>query len=349
MITPAASYILTCRTSSRLPTAYCLLLSAFRPLALRRVEELAGLDDVVLFVELAVAVHVHLDLDLVALAIVALADAVGEAVLVAHERVDGLQRRGQLAGEGDGEVGPARLFGEGAQGVSGLEHGHPAGRGRAAEAVFGRQVVAVLFEEQLARADDVDGDAGVLDDLARLVVVDLAEGVNAGGDEEDGLAAVVLDVHHAAVVGARLLAVLQDDGVGAAPDERQLERVEEVGLVRDGLVDEQEVDDLVDARRVVGEVGQGRGAHVVGDDGDVVLRRLDDLLEEGDGRPEHLAHAVRVLAAAAVVGLKLAEAAVFEDERSEEHTSELQSRFGISYAVFCLKKKKTQHVPYYYI
>src|ERR1043166_10215423 len=30
--------------------------------------------------------------------------------------------------------------------------------------------------------------------------------------------------------------------------------------------------------------------------------------------------------------------------RSEEHTSELQSRFGISYAVFCLKtKKKTAH------
>src|ERR1043166_9950406 len=28
--------------------------------------------------------------------------------------------------------------------------------------------------------------------------------------------------------------------------------------------------------------------------------------------------------------------------RSEEHTSELQSRFGISYAVFCLKKKKSQ-------
>src|ERR1043166_10312991 len=28
--------------------------------------------------------------------------------------------------------------------------------------------------------------------------------------------------------------------------------------------------------------------------------------------------------------------------RSEEHTSELQSRFGISYAVFCLKKKKKQ-------
>ena len=28
-------------------------------------------------------------------------------------------------------------------------------------------------------------------------------------------------------------------------------------------------------------------------------------------------------------------------QRSEEHTSELQSRPHISYAVFCLKKKKT--------
>src|SRR5213075_3321867 len=30
--------------------------------------------------------------------------------------------------------------------------------------------------------------------------------------------------------------------------------------------------------------------------------------------------------------------------RSEEHTSELQSRLVISYAVFCLKKKKKHHV-----
>src|SRR3546814_8393811 len=32
-------------------------------------------------------------------------------------------------------------------------------------------------------------------------------------------------------------------------------------------------------------------------------------------------------------------------ERSEEHTSELQSLMRISYAVFCLKKKKTKHKP----
>src|SRR3546814_9246143 len=30
--------------------------------------------------------------------------------------------------------------------------------------------------------------------------------------------------------------------------------------------------------------------------------------------------------------------------RSEEHTSELQSLMRISYAVFCLKKKRTSHV-----
>src|SRR3546814_3716624 len=32
-----------------------------------------------------------------------------------------------------------------------------------------------------------------------------------------------------------------------------------------------------------------------------------------------------------------------DDVRSEEHTSELQSLMRISYAVFCLKKKKNQH------
>src|SRR3546814_2693362 len=34
------------------------------------------------------------------------------------------------------------------------------------------------------------------------------------------------------------------------------------------------------------------------------------------------------------------------DERSEEHTSELQSLMRNSYAVFCLKKKKTPQAQY---
>src|SRR3546814_9158157 len=35
----------------------------------------------------------------------------------------------------------------------------------------------------------------------------------------------------------------------------------------------------------------------------------------------------------------------FLDDRSEEHTSELQSLMRISYAVFCLKQKKTKQKP----
>src|SRR3546814_6796740 len=36
----------------------------------------------------------------------------------------------------------------------------------------------------------------------------------------------------------------------------------------------------------------------------------------------------------------LPQSEAYEHERSEEHTSELQSLMHISYAVFCLKKKK---------
>src|SRR3546814_10479010 len=38
-----------------------------------------------------------------------------------------------------------------------------------------------------------------------------------------------------------------------------------------------------------------------------------------------------------------------EAMRSEEHTSELQSLMRISYAVFCLKKKKTKQPQHYHI
>src|SRR3546814_5076950 len=36
---------------------------------------------------------------------------------------------------------------------------------------------------------------------------------------------------------------------------------------------------------------------------------------------------------------------IFQGDRSEEHTSELQSLMRISYAVFCLKKKKNTTTP----
>src|SRR3546814_2393984 len=52
-----------------------------------------------------------------------------------------------------------------------------------------------------------------------------------------------------------------------------------------------------------------------------------------------------VMAGQGTVGLELMEQAAEAgaDVRSEEHTSELQSLMRISYAVFCLKKKKREH------
>src|SRR3546814_1925189 len=43
---------------------------------------------------------------------------------------------------------------------------------------------------------------------------------------------------------------------------------------------------------------------------------------------------------AAVEGDEVKQRLAFADTRSEEHTSELQSLMRISYAVFCLKKKR---------
>src|SRR3546814_10316344 len=82
---------------------------------------------------------------------------------------------------------------------------------------------------------------------------------------------------------------------------------------------------------------EGAAAPAPGRDGDAASRR-DQPSAGGDGaarrrRGEHGASAAQ-------------HAALFRDEchrRSEEHTSELQSLMRISYAVFCLKKKKKKH------
>src|SRR3546814_7171481 len=46
------------------------------------------------------------------------------------------------------------------------------------------------------------------------------------------------------------------------------------------------------------------------------------------------------IVAARAIGLDVGPMSGFDNARSEEHTSELQSLMRISYAVFCLNKKK---------
>src|SRR3546814_5788654 len=91
-------------------------------------------------------------------------------------------------------------------------------------------------------------------------------------------------------------------------------------------------------RRAVGRTGE-RGLDALGGEAGRLLRRaladLDALAADHQPRVvhhhEHRAHPAHFLAD------DLAEAIL----RSEEHTSELQSLMRTSYAVFCLKKKKS--------
>src|SRR3546814_7016998 len=84
----------------------------------------------------------------------------------------------------------------------------------------------------------------------------------------------------------------------------------------------------VDALAMIVHAGaaEARGRHM--------CERMKELI------PRHL---FKIPIQAAIGGRVLARetiAALRKDVRSEEHTSELQSLMRISYAVFCLKKKK---------
>src|SRR3546814_7552320 len=82
----------------------------------------------------------------------------------------------------------------------------------------------------------------------------------------------------------------------------------------------------IEQRLFVDRVARPRAGEDVGDDRIGLCKREQNRVAE-----ERLAAAE-----------KLRHAAVAARERSEEHTSELQSLMRISYAVFCLKKKKRQ-------
>src|SRR3546814_2402317 len=95
------------------------------------------------------------------------------------------------------------------------------------------------------------------------------------------------------------------------------------------------------------------------DDGDLVLCELAEgsmeLNETEDyAVPQDIREVVEIVQQVKDSGLLPNESAIgldahglsdLVDERSEEHTSELQSLMRISYAVFCLKKKTKQEPP----
>src|SRR3546814_9277942 len=89
----------------------------------------------------------------------------------------------------------------------------------------------------------------------------------------------------------------------------------------DAVEDRGSAPDLVNAL-----MGQERHHHAAGGDDDLGAR-----IDGAAGRPHELIDDV-ALGGVGAEGVA---------QRSEEHTSELQSLMRISYAVFCLNKKKT--------
>src|SRR3546814_4999190 len=98
----------------------------------------------------------------------------------------------------------------------------------------------------------------------------------------------------------------------------------------------------------LGEAGVGPDRPVHEDAAQaLVLRRIDDR-GFADGRQQAFRgagvhHGVASTPLQIIGQRHLRLPAGFVSPRSEEHTSELQSLMRISYAVFCLKKKKTIH------
>src|SRR3546814_1748620 len=108
--------------------------------------------------------------------------------------------------------------------------------------------------------------------------------------------------------------------------------------LRPGLGEEAEHQRRRERPRLRGEVAAAKDAHAaflehLAFDG--LLQRLARLDEAGQGG----------IAMRRPAGVAAEQQAAAVGDRSEEHTSELQSLMRISYAVFCLKKKKKKNQP----
>src|SRR3546814_1661423 len=103
---------------------------------------------------------------------------------------------------------------------------------------------------------------------------------------------------------------------------------------------------MLDGQDITGRTGGGRGMVFQGSDLLPWRSALDNVafgLEvAGMPKAERRARARDYLHRVGLAGFEDAWPHQLSGGRSEEHTSELQSLMRISYAVFCLKKKKQQ-------
>src|SRR6185369_2451072 len=106
-----------------------------------------------------------------------------KTVLTAKQGVDVLQNLRNLAFEGIGKECSPSLFRKCLQSVISLREGHSSGH--SGNTVGWWQHITVLLLEQVGCTDYVDGDAGILQNLPSVAIVDLAESINSRCDEDD--------------------------------------------------------------------------------------------------------------------------------------------------------------------
>src|SRR3546814_10591581 len=132
---------------------------------------------------------------------------------------------------------------------------------------------------------------------------------------------------------------------GAGTDRReialQIDREDDVEILLAHLGDAARADDAGIVDQIIEPAERLDGAV----DDRLTARHRRDARGFGDGFAacrhdlvDHLLRETRI----GTPALRSATEIVDHDLRSEEHTSELQSLMRISYAVFCLKKKKTR-------
>src|SRR5262245_14461782 len=207
---------------------------------------------------------------------------VAQAVLVPHQRLDCLQRAGDFAGEGDRDVFAAGRIGEGLQRVLSLQHGHPVEWDAAdTGSAPGIVILIVLLHEQIAGAEDIYRNPGILDDLSRLVEIHLAESVEAGTDEQDSSPRV--DFVKPGVVGLivliSVLAVFQNHRVSFAAAQDELQSVVHAAFSESRVIFDEQIDRLHEPPLVISKIGQRSEAQVVGDDRYEIFR-LDEAVDE---------------------------------------------------------------------
>src|SRR5439155_21569170 len=99
------------------------------------------------------------------------------------------------------------------------------------QAVGRRKLALILLIEELSSSDYVDRNAGILRDFARVAIINLAKGIDAGGDQ-DYCASPTLHTHQTREISLLLFGILEHDRIAPSAYESKFKRVKKIRLAK---------------------------------------------------------------------------------------------------------------------